>query len=116
MDISFAAAADPTFNQLKTDDRLRYAHKNHPKLALTSSFGIQSIAMIELLDRLGIELPVISIDIKGDQYDTQRRYRDRLEGLYGFDLQVVKITDEAEKSSALEEKLGQLGTTATLDG
>lgn len=116
MHSQFHAVADPLFHQLKTEDRLRFARQHYPHLALTSSFGIQSIAMIELLDRAGISIPVVTVDIAGDQYDPQRRYRDRLHNLYAFDLHVFKAADETQKVAALEQGLQSLGITATLDG
>ena len=117
MHSNFTAHADPLFQKMKIHDRLDWTNRAFPgTLAATSSFGIQSILLIKHLDDARIKIPVVSVDIAGAEYDAQRRYRDRLERYYAFDLHVFPAADEGEKIQALQEGLTSLGIAATIDG
>ncbi|HEY8964653.1 MAG TPA: phosphoadenosine phosphosulfate reductase family protein [Alphaproteobacteria bacterium] len=109
----------PDFQTLTTDARLSWAYGHYGDgLALMSSFGPQSIALIEQLHQAWLlpHIPIVTVDIKGKDWDAQRKYRAELQKLYGFHLHVLPAANETEKRSVLENSLKDLGITATLDG
>lgn len=109
------------FPQLTLEERLLWAYNKFGRgLVLTSSFGVQSLVLLnaikELRDNTGINIPVICVDIKGSKYDGQRAYRDLLQKELGFDLHVFLAEDEATKVETMDMALAQLGVRTVLSG
>ena len=114
----FTHAAQPDFSFYNLTSRLYHAWQYRGALALTSSFGVQSGLLVDQLHKRGLlpEIPVVTVDIPGSQWDDQRRYRDHLQNHYGFDLHVEHAENEDDKTAALNRGLSRLGVRATLDG
>lgn len=84
---------------------------------LSTSFGIQSILMLDLVYRqAGLRLPVVAVDIPGEKYDVQRAYRDFLKEKLDLDLRIFKAVDEEGKTHAMNQGLEFLGAHAMLSG
>lgn len=108
---------DLNLKNLSAIERIKWAHQQHGHgLVLTSSFGVQSIVMLDLVRKAGIEVPVIALDIAGDKYDTQRIYRDYLKAKMDLDLYIFPVEDEAQKVGVLKKALDQMDVRASLTG
>ncbi len=104
--------------QWKTlEQRLHWAHEKFGDgLVLTSSFGAQSILLLEALKKSGLDIPVVTVDIPDEKYNAQRRYRDHLHTEMGFRLYVAAAKDESDKTAAMDRLLGSMGATASIAG
>lgn len=111
------ANSQPSFKTLGTQQRLRWAQERYNgSLVLTSSFGIQSVIMLELTRQAGLQIPVVTVDIPGAEFDAQRRYRDLLQKHYGFDLHVFQACGEGDKVATMNAGLDTIKARAWLDG
>lgn len=54
-------------------NRLRWAHENYGDgLVVTSSFGVQSLLLLQAIKEAELDIKVINIDIQDKKYDGQR--------------------------------------------
>ena len=117
---SFSPASVPptSFEEMDAHARLRDIVGKHGEgnIALTSSFGVQSVIMINVMQECGFNLPIVTLDIPGDDFDTQREYREKLRAHYNLDLHTVKIEDEEGKRAAMDQALSDLGVCVEVAG
>ncbi len=105
------------FKTKTLDDRILMAHEEFDGgLVLLSSFGVQAILLLHYTKELGLDIPVVSVDIEGSQHDAQRAYRDMLYKNLKFVLHLAHAKDEGGKKAALDHKLEEVGATAYLSG
>lgn len=86
------------------------------RLALTSSFGVQSALLLHYGQQSGLNIPVISVDIDQPKYDLQRRYKACLQERLGFNLQSFPAANDDEKVSAMDQGLKEHFIGATIAG
>ncbi|PCK00080.1 MAG: hypothetical protein COA45_04155 [Zetaproteobacteria bacterium] len=117
---SFLVAATPpsSFEEMDVYGRLRDIVKEYGanKIALTSSFGVQSIIMINMMQECGFNFPIITLDIPGKGFDTQREYRENLRAHYGLNLCIIEVENEKDKRGAMDDALMRLGVAAEVAG
>ena len=105
------------FDAKNFEQRLRWAYEKYGDgLVLSSSFGVQSAILLKTVHDLGLDVPVIGVDIQDPKYDEQRAYRDKLQAELGFDLFIALAKDDDGKVEAMEHGLRALGATAVLSG
>lgn len=102
-------------------ERLRLIHdwvEEHAqgRLALTSSFGVQSALLLHYVQNSGLDIPVISVDIDDPKYNQQRAYRDTLRQQMGFELLSFPAANDAGKVQAMDHGLRENFITATIAG
>lgn len=103
------------------EERIRRAHdwvkgEAGQNLVLSSSFGPQSILMLNFVKEAGIDIPVIAVDIEGDEYEPQRAYRETLRRSLGFDLYLAHAKDENGKDAAMIRALRQVNAGGVISG
>lgn len=108
------------------EERMAYAYKwlreessqnaLPQNLVLSSSFGPQSILMLHFMKKANLDIPVVSVDIKGAKYDVQREYREHLRKELGFDLYLAHAHDDSEKDKAMIKALKTLNAGGVLSG
>lgn len=109
------------FEGLGIQERLRLIHdwfETHAqgRLALTSSFGLQSALLLHYIEQSGLDIPVISVDIDHAKYDQQRDYRNTLQNQMGFKLLSFPANSEGDKVRAMDDGLRDNFITATIAG
>ena len=105
------------FTSKNLRERLLWAHQKYGEgLVLTSSFGVQSLILLNALKESGLDIPVVCVDIPGSEYDKQRAYRHKLQEALGFNLVIAPAVNKDDKDGALDRKLQELGATALLSG
>ena len=108
-------------NYQTLDDRLHFIQgwfreNMNGNLALMSSFGVQSSLLLYYACKARFQLPVVSVDIAGERYRTQRSYRQTLVRLMGLNILAFPAASEADKVAAMDEGLRVNGITATISG
>jgi phosphoadenosine phosphosulfate reductase len=86
------------------------------KLALNSSFGIQSALLLHAIKTSGLKIPVVTVDIPGKKYDAQRRYRETLRQALDLDLIIFQAESEADKVAAMNRGLKAHDIRGTISG
>lgn len=89
---------------------------NQGKIALSSSFGVQSALLLHYAQESGLNIPVISVDINETKYDTQRAYKQTLQNALGFPLIEFQAKSDADKVEAMEQGLRAHFITGTIAG
>lgn len=110
--------SDHNFPAKNEKQRIQWAHEKFGEgLALTSSFGVQSILMIQAIQDAGLinDIPVIRIDLP-NQTEEMREYSEKLQKHFGFKLLTVQAKDDADKDVQLKQFMKDNGITATLSG
>ena len=98
--------------RLKAGERLKLLYERYGKrLVASTSFGLQSAVMLDLIARNAPEIPVVFIDT-GYHFPETYRYAEELTQRFGTDLRVYHPTHSAARIEALWGKLWEQG----LDG
>lgn len=71
-----------------------------PRLAMTSSFQTQSVALLHLLSRTSPAIPVLFLDT-GYHFSETLTYRDQLVAQFGLTLRVVRAEPDPARPAAL---------------
>jgi phosphoadenosine phosphosulfate reductase len=104
-----AEALSAELARLKAGDRLKLLHERYGKrLVASTSFGLQSAVMLDLIARHAPEIPVVFIDT-GYHFPETYRYWDELVTRFGTDLRVYQPTHTAARMEALWGKLWEQG-------
>lgn len=113
-----ASVEPPKFKAMDAQERLRDIVNKYgaESVALTCSFGMQSIIMINVMQECGLNLPIITLDIQGEDFDTQRKYRETLCAHYNLDLRIVEIKGEGDKRAAMDQALICMGALVEVAG
>lgn len=109
------------FLRLKPDERIKFAHdwtaaQGDGQLGLTSSFGVQSILMIDFVRNSGLGIPIFSVDIDDPKYDGQRAYKTKLKTALNIDVIDLPADGDAEKVAAMDKGLSEHFIGAALSG
>jgi len=105
-----AEALSAELARLKTGERLKLLHERYGKrLVASTSFGLQSAIMLDLIARNAPEIPVVFIDT-GYHFPETYRYAEELIQRFGTDLRVYHPTHSAARIEALWGKLWEQGT------
>ena len=95
--------------RLKAGERLKLLHERYGKrLVASTSFGLQSAIMLDLIARNAPEIPVVFIDT-GYHFPETYRYAEELIQRFGTDLRVYHPTHSAARIEALWGKLWEQG-------
>ncbi|WP_367873389.1 phosphoadenylyl-sulfate reductase [Luteolibacter sp. Populi] len=95
--------------RLKAGERLKLLHERYGKrLVASTSFGLQSAIMLDLIARNAPEIPVVFIDT-GYHFPETYRYAEELIQRFGTDLRVYHPTYSAARIEALWGKLWEQG-------
>ena len=104
-----AEALSAELARLKAGDRLKLLHERYGKrLVASTSFGLQSAVMLDLIARNAPEIPVVFIDT-GYHFPETYRYWEELVNRFGTDLRVYQPTHTAARMEALWGKLWEQG-------
>lgn len=104
-----AAELSAELARLKAGDRLKLLHERYGKrLVASTSFGLQSAVMLDLIARNAPEIPVVFIDT-GYHFPETYRYWEELVNRFGTDLRVYQPTHTAARMEALWGKLWENG-------
>lgn len=111
---------DDLFNRLLESSepivRIQDIVKKHPdKVALISSFGAQSIIMLDLAAKSGFEVPVLHVDT-GDVPEETKAYRELMLVHYGLSVTIIRQREGETKVSATRRGLSMLKCEAVLSG
>lgn len=114
-------ALNQEFRSRTLEERLQFiaswtAEHLDGNVALMSSFGVQSALLLHYAQEAGLDLPVASVDIAEEKYNTQRNYRQKLSAYMGLNVLTFPAGSEADKVSAMDEGLQKNWVTATISG
>ena len=95
--------------RLKAGERLKLLRDRYGKrLVASTSFGLQSAVMLQLLAEHAPEVPVVFIDT-GYHFPETYRYAEALAETFGIDVRVYQPTHSAARMEALWGKLWEQG-------
>jgi phosphoadenosine phosphosulfate reductase len=107
--ITEAEALSAELATLKTGERLRLLHQRYgPRLAATTSFGIQAAVMLHLIHEHAPEIPIVFIDT-GFLFPETYRYADELAKQLKLDLRTYQPAVTAARMQALWGNLWEQG-------
>lgn len=109
VNLTEAEALSAELARLKAGDRLKLLHERYGKrLVASTSFGLQSAVMLDLIARNAPEIPVVFIDT-GYHFPETYRYWEELANRFGTDIRVYQPTHTAARMEALWGKLWEKG-------
>ncbi len=104
-----AQALSLELGALRAGRRLELLYERYgPRLAATTSFGLQSSVMLHLVKQYAPKIPVIFIDT-GYHFPETYRYAQRLVDLLGVDLRYAQPTMTSARQEALYGRLWEQG-------
>jgi len=107
--IGSAAGLSHELAALRAGDRLRLLHERFGgRLVASTSFGLQSAVMLDLIAEHAPEVPVVFIDT-GYLFPETYRYGEQLSERLGIDLRVYQPASSAARLEALHGKLWEQG-------
>lgn len=99
-------AKNNEFKDLPAEQRLERAVEGFDDIVVASSFGLEDVAILDMLYSNGLKIPVVFLDTLY-HFDETLELVDRFKKEYGLDLEVYK-PPEASTRSEFEEKHGEL--------
>lgn len=107
--VDIAAGLSAELEKLKAGERLELlVERFGGRLAASTSFGIQSAVMLDLISRNAPEIPVVFVDT-GFLFPETYRYAEELVERFGTDLRIYQPRMTAARMEALHGRLWEQG-------